>query len=462
MPPPHSASGSRPSSTSSKSNTRPTSSNTVNHNSLSSIVSQLVRSQYGESASSVPDDQLDQHVAQMLLQDAHKKQQQWNERGSYLDVQPDKNAPIRKPNKRFLTNMIKSVDDHNQALLRQEREVIRKRERDERDAADEWRREFRQESKRSHNRRHDDDRNESKSEDGYGYRRRYGDEDEHGRERRRDKERRSDHASGSRRHRSDRDSDDEYYERRRSHRDHSRSNDERRSSLSPQRRRDAESIDVSPSRQSRHKDRSGKEQDDSKHGQARSERGKRHEYDDERRDRERRAFKDVSTTEQSVDDVLAQIESETNDKRSRSDRDMPRASPPPKPSTAPPSKMDKYFEPDYDPRLDVNLDHVTQSNGLIADAGFDGWNTMLQVIRERKEEKKEREWREKLERKREREKVRKEREHRRKRRRGESVSSGEDPGEEARDRGTGSGLMEIEYSKRGSTREWDLGKQTAT
>lgn len=120
--------------------------------------------------------------------------------------------------------------------------------------------------------------------------------------------------------------------------------------------------------------------------------------------------------------------------------------------------MDKYFEADYDPRLDVNVDDVTQSNGLIADAGFDGWNTMLQVLKERKEEKKEREWREKLERKQERDKVRKERERRRKRKRGQSTSSDSED-ERSGSRGVGtSDLMDVKYTKQGSTREWDLGK----
>ncbi|KAL8280617.1 hypothetical protein RQP46_006940 [Phenoliferia psychrophenolica] len=113
----------------------------VNYSSLSSVVSNLVRSSYGASASQldVPDDQLDRHVADLLLAEASEKQKQWGTRGTraYLDELDE--PPKRKPNKRFLTNMIKSVDDHNSALKKAEADAARKRERNERDAANEWR-----------------------------------------------------------------------------------------------------------------------------------------------------------------------------------------------------------------------------------------------------------------------------------------------------------------------------------
>lgn len=60
-----------------------------NNNSLSSIVSHLVRSSYGSSSalSSVPDDQLDRHVAEMLLSEAKEKQKAWGTKGNraYID-----------------------------------------------------------------------------------------------------------------------------------------------------------------------------------------------------------------------------------------------------------------------------------------------------------------------------------------------------------------------------------------
>lgn len=58
----------------------------TNHNSLSSIVSQLVRSQYGTTAAQVKDDELDKHVAEMLLKEAREKEKAWGESkgGGYL------------------------------------------------------------------------------------------------------------------------------------------------------------------------------------------------------------------------------------------------------------------------------------------------------------------------------------------------------------------------------------------
>lgn len=134
--------------------------------------------------------------------------------------------------------------------------------------------------------------------------------------------------------------------------------------------------------------------------------------------------------------------------------------------------MDKYFDPKYDPRLDVSVSDLTAPNGLIADGGFDGWDRMLSVVRDRKEDKKLREQREKEERRRERDRSRREREDKRRKRRkkrdrGDSGSedSREDSGGDdggrptsARDKVVGDGLMGVQYAKRGATREWDMGK----
>ncbi|BGP19425.1 hypothetical protein JCM10213v2_007514 [Rhodosporidiobolus nylandii] len=79
MPP--TPSGSRPSST------KPSSS------SLSSIVSSLVRAQHGAAApsrSDVPDDELDRHVAEMLLKEAKQKEGLWGERGTRAYFDPEK------------------------------------------------------------------------------------------------------------------------------------------------------------------------------------------------------------------------------------------------------------------------------------------------------------------------------------------------------------------------------------
>jgi len=90
------------------------------------------------------------------------------------------------------------------------------------------------------------------------------------------------------------------------------------------------------------------------------------------------------------------------------------------------SKMDKYFDPAYDPALDYTP--ALDNNAVVQEGAFDSWNTMLQLIRVRKEDKeaKKRGEKEGL---------------------GVSSSSKRPPG-----------LTDIVYKKRGSVREWDLGK----
>ena len=90
--------------------------------------------------------------------------------------------------------------------------------------------------------------------------------------------------------------------------------------------------------------------------------------------------------------------------------------------------MDKYFTADYDPRLD--LTPVLASDGFLPPSSFEGWDAMLQVIRLRREEKEEK--KRLLER----------------------------PGKASK-KATGEldDIFAIEYTKRGSTREWDEGKE---
>ena len=101
--------------------------------------------------------------------------------------------------------------------------------------------------------------------------------------------------------------------------------------------------------------------------------------------------------------------------------------------------MDKYFDDDYDPRLDVAPLTVPTipATGLISDAEFAGWDAMLEIIRQRREDKVE--------------KKRLERwgitpDNEKKKKGAEGTSEAVD-------------IMSIEYKKRGSVREWDLGKE---
>lgn len=103
--------------------------------------------------------------------------------------------------------------------------------------------------------------------------------------------------------------------------------------------------------------------------------------------------------------------------------------------------MDKYFEESYDPRLDVApLSAPTiPATGLINDAEFAGWDAMLELIRQRREDKEEK-------------------------KRLERWGIGKDKGKEAKSKSTPVAsdtvdIMSIEYKKRGAVREWDLGKE---
>lgn len=111
--------------------------------------------------------------------------------------------------------------------------------------------------------------------------------------------------------------------------------------------------------------------------------------------------------------------------------------------------MDKYFEESYDPRLDVAPLSAPKvpATGLIDNSEFEGWDAMLELIRIRREDREEKKRMERLGISKDKVKDKK--------RKGvvESVGSNE------RWSGEGVSIMEIEYKKKGSVREWDLGKE---
>lgn len=116
--------------------------------------------------------------------------------------------------------------------------------------------------------------------------------------------------------------------------------------------------------------------------------------------------------------------------------------------------MDRYFEASYDPRLDVAPLSSTPNipaTGLVEGAEFEGWDAMLELIRVRREDKLEKKRMERL-----------------------GLLPKEKDKKKDKDKGKGRegagmvgwsegvSVMDIAYKKRGSVREWDLGKETPT
>jgi hypothetical protein len=149
------------------------------------------------------------------------------------------------------------------------------------------------------------------------------------------------------------------------------------------------------------------------------------------------------------------------------------------------SKMDKYFSTSYNPALDVSFSDLTDANtGLIAEGNFSEWDKMLAVLKKRKEDKvfgvsrareEERENQlRKLEKKKRHEEreakraLKKEKKRKKKRKRDSddneaSESSGESVGPKERKKSPIRQTVVIdgfEYGKKGSTRAWDLGKDS--
>lgn len=109
--------------------------------------------------------------------------------------------------------------------------------------------------------------------------------------------------------------------------------------------------------------------------------------------------------------------------------------------------MDKYFEQSYDPRLDTGPMTIPEvpATGLIEGKEFESWDAMLDIIRQRREDKAER---------------------KRLERAGLIPSGGKSKDKptktsasEAWTMDAGTSVMDIKYAKRGAVREWDVGKE---
>lgn len=126
--------------------------------------------------------------------------------------------------------------------------------------------------------------------------------------------------------------------------------------------------------------------------------------------------------------------------------------------------MDKYFEESYDPRLDVaplSVPNVPKT-GLINEAEYGGWDAMLELLRQRQRDKEEKKMLERM---------------------GISTSSSSSSKDKKKKLASSSSanasssaavssaaaasrwgdetasIMDIEYTRRGAVREWDLGKE---
>ncbi|KAG1779598.1 hypothetical protein EV702DRAFT_1043530 [Suillus placidus] len=477
----------------------------MSKSSLSSVVSSLVRASMGTAvSSSITDDDLDRHVAELILREAKQKAESYGEVGirAYLPTAPDPNAP--RPNKRFLSSIIKSTDDHNKTIFRAQALAAQeiKREKDERERRD---RKARAEEAAAAER----------------MRRRRPDHDEHSWDSRRERDRRRDkdqirekEKSSGRRHKDDKD-DDSHYRKRSSRRRHqsrsaskewdtdakhrkssrrSPSPDRASSSDNRQHRRHRRHDDDNPQKKRRHTSRSTSPRRNESPAQPIPEisvsrkrtRSVSLSDDDygkttkQARHLSRRNTRSPSRSSlTSPDDEAVEFTEEVlpsfKGKSGASDEfskppprtlspfppprrpqhavassgsyhtvRSPSLSPPPLPSARLPSKMDKYFQDSYDPRLDVTTLPVPNvpATGLVSDAEFEGWDAMLELIRQRREDKAEKKRLERL---------------------GISKDKidkkGTDSGVADRWASGGDNIMDIEYKKRGTVREWDLGKE---
>ncbi|CAI2164813.1 302_t:CDS:2 [Funneliformis geosporum] len=88
---------------------------------LDVAVNQLVRASVGGNVpSTLPDEDLDKYIADLVLKEASAKNKMYNKEGirAYLPHTGTPPCNLPKTNKRFLINVVKNVDHHNQALLR--------------------------------------------------------------------------------------------------------------------------------------------------------------------------------------------------------------------------------------------------------------------------------------------------------------------------------------------------------
>ncbi|PPQ99537.1 hypothetical protein CVT24_005327 [Panaeolus cyanescens] len=465
--------------------------------SFSSVVSNLVRASMGAAVSpTVPDDDLDRHVAELILREAKKKAERYGEQGVRAYVSnnlSDSNAP--RPNKRFLTSIIKSTDEHNKSVLRAQAQAAQeiKREREEQDRrerraraaeAAEAERLRRSGKSSSSKRRRSPDANDEAWDrwDGRTAPRRkisrnwesWDGEDSEEEEEKRRKRRRSRSRSNERtiaRSRSpprrNRDDDKEEGPSNRRRHDHSKHessrlrSDRHNKDDSSRRRRKSHERSDKHSRRSRSPSNSTANYDSSR--KRRRSLSPDNSLQDKASNKHRKQSPDrIRTKEPSNGNTSSHDSTSAKVTASGSSKSISKLcpsvgsasrspSPGPEPAIQLPSKMDRYFEESYDPRLDVEPLSAPQvpSSGLINNAEFEGWDAMLELIRVRRADKEEKKRLERLG------LLPKDKGKGSKKKSSATTTTSVAPDKW----GAEVSVMDIEYAKRGSVREWDVGKE---
>ncbi|KAJ3749856.1 hypothetical protein DFH05DRAFT_1531542 [Lentinula detonsa] len=467
--------------------------------SLSSVVSDLVRASMGTSvAPTVTDEELDKHVRELLIRDAKKRAERYGQQGirAYLaSGLSDSNAP--RANKRFLSSVIRTQALSAEEIKRERREQEMKERRARAEEAVEAQRLRRSGSiaiwDRWDGTRSDRKRKKRNWETWTGEEDE--DEDSHEGEHHRSRRRRTSHRSresyrhrrSSRRSRS-RDgrtssrsppprhkSNGETRPEREGHRRHSRSISDHRSRPNQAKRYALSSSDEEDVPRRRSRSRTVQSDLGSAHAHSSSQYHSHSpaepiassssstlNYESELRKKlkSKSSARDISRSRDHE-----RTKEEPKYKRRKSSRSSSRSSqmsisrsPTPGPDDSGPvrpSKMDRYFEESYDPRLDVaplSTAPKVPATGLIDSAEFEGWDTMLDLIRIRREDKAEKK---RLER------MGLSKDEIKKTMFGDPNAVGTAGGGSVSDRWAGEAIstMNIQYSKRGSVREWDMGKE---
>ncbi|KAH6577036.1 hypothetical protein BASA60_004272 [Batrachochytrium salamandrivorans] len=84
---------------------------------LDTVVRNLTRAAYGQEVKSVPDHDMEQYIADLIMKEARRKHSHYEEHGT--------SALLERSivtNKRFLANIIRNTDSHNELIARKEQE----------------------------------------------------------------------------------------------------------------------------------------------------------------------------------------------------------------------------------------------------------------------------------------------------------------------------------------------------